>query len=255
MQDNRELERTNGTPQSLTAVVGYSTYSGTGQAGAEQLKQEAMVIARECEDRGLHLTEVVGDPESATQRGLSRPGLAYVLDRIGTGDAEGLVVSDLSKFSESSAELGTIIEWLSRADARFVAAAQSLDTSCAHGRLFADLLIEVSRRERARFSERTRNGLAAARTNGKTTGRRAVTDNPDLTQRISQMRAEGMTLQAIADRLNEEGVPTVRGGAKWRHSSVQAAAGYRRRRESPESARLRQPPARKPRSNGSRDMK
>jgi hypothetical protein len=45
------------------------------------------------------------------------------------------------------------------------------------------------------------------------------------------MRAQGMTLQAIADRLNDEGVPTVRGGAKWRHSSVQAAAGYRRRRE------------------------
>ena len=37
-------------------------------------------------------------------------------------------------------------------------------------------------------------------------------------------------LQAIADRLNEEGVPTVRGGVKWRHSSVQAAAGYRRTR-------------------------
>jgi recombinase len=42
------------------------------------------------------------------------------------------------------------------------------------------------------------------------------------------MRAQGMTLQAIADQLNEEGVPTVRGGTKWRHSSVQAAAGYRR---------------------------
>jgi hypothetical protein len=43
------------------------------------------------------------------------------------------------------------------------------------------------------------------------------------------MRAQGMTLQAIADRLNEKGVPTVRGGAKWRPSSVQAAAGYKRR--------------------------
>ena len=37
-----------------------------------------------------------------------------------------------------------------------------------------------------------------------------------------------MTLQAIADRLNAEGIPTVRGGAKWRPSSVQAAVGYRR---------------------------
>jgi hypothetical protein len=45
-----------------------------------------------------------------------------------------------------------------------------------------------------------------------------------------------MTLQAIADRLNEEGVPTVRGGTKWRHSSVQAAAGYRRGQRAPTPA-------------------
>jgi hypothetical protein len=50
--------------------------------------------------------------------------------------------------------------------------------------------------------------------NGRSTGRAAVADDPDLSQRIAQMRAQGMTLQAIADRLNEEGVPTVRGGAK-----------------------------------------
>jgi hypothetical protein len=37
-----------------------------------------------------------------------------------------------------------------------------------------------------------------------------------------------MTLQAIADQLNAEGVPTLRGGAKWRPSSIQATLGYRR---------------------------
>ena len=37
-----------------------------------------------------------------------------------------------------------------------------------------------------------------------------------------------MTLRAIADVLNEEGVPTVRGGARWRPSSIHAATGYRR---------------------------
>ena len=37
-----------------------------------------------------------------------------------------------------------------------------------------------------------------------------------------------MTLQAIADTLNAEGVPTLRGGAQWRPSSVQSAVGYKR---------------------------
>ena len=45
---------------------------------------------------------------------------------------------------------------------------------------------------------------------------------------VRDLRESGLTLQAIADRLNEEGIPTLRGGAKWRPSSVQSAAGYRR---------------------------
>jgi DNA invertase Pin-like site-specific DNA recombinase len=53
-------------------------------------------------------------------------------------------------------------------------------------------------------------------------------DAPDLDQHIARMRAGGMTLQAIADALNAGGVPTVRGGATWRPSSVQRATGYRR---------------------------
>jgi hypothetical protein len=43
------------------------------------------------------------------------------------------------------------------------------------------------------------------------------------------MRADGLTLQAIADALNADGVPTQRGGSEWRPSSVQTAAGYKRR--------------------------
>lgn len=40
-----------------------------------------------------------------------------------------------------------------------------------------------------------------------------------LRRRIAAMRAEGMTLQAIADQLNGEGVPNPR-GQRWRPSSV-----------------------------------
>jgi DNA invertase Pin-like site-specific DNA recombinase len=105
------------------------------------------------------------------------------------------------------------------------------DDPCSEGgQLAADLLVEISAWERQRLSERTRNGLQAARLGGGPTGRASVTDNPDLRERITEMRARGVTLQAIADQFNEEGVPTVRGGTKWRHSSVQAAAGYQRRR-------------------------
>jgi hypothetical protein len=42
------------------------------------------------------------------------------------------------------------------------------------------------------------------------------------------MREAGLSLQAIADTLNREGIPTLRGGAQWRPSSVQAVTGYKR---------------------------
>jgi hypothetical protein len=47
-------------------------------------------------------------------------------------------------------------------------------------------------------------------------------------ERIAAMRAANMTLSAIAEQLNAEGVPTLRGGKKWRPSSIQATLGYRR---------------------------
>jgi hypothetical protein len=77
-------------------------------------------------------------------------------------------------------------------------------------------------------AEHTHNGLHTPR-NGRPRKRPALADNPELVERIVQMRAQGMTLQAIADRLNEEGVPTVRGGTEWRPSSVRSGLGYKRR--------------------------
>jgi DNA invertase Pin-like site-specific DNA recombinase len=195
-----------------------------------ELARQADLIAHECESRGLDLVEVVHEREPATGRPWSRPGLAYALKRITMGEAAGLVVAELSRLTHSAAELGRLLEWLRKSDARFVAVAHGLDTGNHDGRLAANVLVEVAGWESARLSERTRRGLQAARRSGRAVGRAAVVDDPQLQERIMQMRRQGMTLQAIADQLNAEGVPTVRGGKQWRHSSIQAAAGYRRPR-------------------------
>ena len=42
------------------------------------------------------------------------------------------------------------------------------------------------------------------------------------------MRSANMTLQQIADQFNADSIPTLRGGKRWRPSSIQAALGYRR---------------------------
>jgi peptidoglycan hydrolase-like protein with peptidoglycan-binding domain len=65
---------------------------------------------------------------------------------------------------------------------------------------------------------------------GRPDWRPAVAHDRELRARIARMHAQGMTLQAIAERLGEEGVPTVGRGAKWRPSSVHAGTGYKRLR-------------------------
>ena len=172
------------------------------------------------------MLEVVHEREPRRGHVLSRPGLGYALERISAGEADGLVVAELSRLTHSVPELGRVLEWFSSWDARLIAAAPGLDTDEQGGRLAVRTIIELSRSERERLVERTRKGMRAARRKGPP----GVADNPELRDRIARMRSDGMTLQAIADRLNLEGVPTVRGGAKWRPSSVQGAVGYQRPR-------------------------
>ena len=102
-----------------------------------------------------------------------------------------------------------------------------LDTSTAAGELAAGALIEIGDWERGRIADRTRPGLTAIRATAPR-NHASVRDDPELSARISAMRAQGMSLQAISDTLNAEGVPTLRGGTHWRPSSVQAATGYKR---------------------------
>ena len=136
------------------------------------------------------------------------------------------------RLTRSAADIGELLDRHGRARVRLVVLDLEIDTHTDSGQLVAKALAAVSAGERERLSQRTRMGLAAARQRG-TTGRPAVSDRPELVERITTMRASGMTLQAIADALNAQGEPTVRGGARWRPSSVQAALGYKRRPKAP----------------------
>jgi DNA invertase Pin-like site-specific DNA recombinase/peptidoglycan hydrolase-like protein with peptidoglycan-binding domain len=208
-------------------VVGYLTVSrDEAQAGAPHAASAALGTL--CEERGWPLVKVVHDVDPASDRITDHPGLFHVLQQISGGAAEGIVVPRLRDLTGAASDLGGLLKWLDDSDAFLVALDLSLDTREPSGRLAARALAEVSEWERRRIADRTRSGLAAARSRSAGGGRPSVRDDPELSDRIRTMRAEGMSLQAIADRLNREGVPTLRGGRKWRPSSVQAAAGYKR---------------------------
>ena len=218
----------NGASTKGALAVGYATVPKSDQPNGALVREQAAAINALCEQRGWKLLELVRDVEEPRVKGLDRPGLTYALERMQKGEASCIVVSQLRRLSPSAADLGRILESIAAGGGRLVAMDVDVDTSVPAGRKAANVLISVGAWERERLGERTRKGLEAARAKGSRIGRPAVDDVPGLKDRIAAMRANGMTLQAIADRLNQEGVPTLRGGEKWRPSSVQAAVGYRR---------------------------
>jgi DNA invertase Pin-like site-specific DNA recombinase/peptidoglycan hydrolase-like protein with peptidoglycan-binding domain len=204
-------------------VIGYVTVP-TGPSDQEEQAFED--IESVCEERGWRLLEIVRDPEQT--RMLDRPGLSYALRQIAAGHANALIISDVRRLTRSLVDLGALLEWFREAHAALIALDLDLDTTRAHGDDIASTLITLSEWERQKIARRTRSGLARVKAEGQPTGRPAVADNPELLARIATMRERGMTLQAISDQLNDEHIPTLRGGTKWRPSSVQAALGYKR---------------------------
>jgi peptidoglycan hydrolase-like protein with peptidoglycan-binding domain/DNA invertase Pin-like site-specific DNA recombinase len=202
--------------------------------------RQAAAIEAACTSRGWAFIGGVRESEPANGKGLERPGLSHALARLERGEADCLVVTELARLTRSAAELGELVDRLGRARVRLVVLDLEIDTYTNSGQLVAKALAMVSAWERERLSERTRKGLAAARERG-TAGRPAVSDRPELVEKITTMRASGMTLQAIADALNAQGEPTVRGGTHWRPSSVQAALGYKRRPKAPNPNGLTNP--------------
>jgi DNA invertase Pin-like site-specific DNA recombinase len=206
------------------AVIGYVTLSPDAPPSKADVSVHAIEAA--CERSDWELLEVVTDRENGVSS-LERPGLSRALEQIADGQARGLVVSDLRRLSRSIVDLGALVEWFRDAQAALVALDLGIDTSTPNGHEVAATLVKISGWERERIARRTRSGLAAVKDPPKP-GRASTDERAALVERINAMRAANMTLQAIADQLNAEGVPTLRGGRMWRPSSVQAALGYKR---------------------------
>ncbi len=209
-------------------VLGYVRVSTAEQAdsGLGLASQEA-TIRSACERRGWELLDVVAD-EGESGKSLDRRGLQGALSRIAAGEADGLVAAKLDRISRSVRDFADLLDWFDVAGATLVALDVGVDTSTPGGKLICNVFSAVAEWERDTIGGRTSDGLAALRAQGRPISRPAVADNPELAGRIRSMRVAGASYQAIADALNGDGVPTLRGAAKWTVSAVRGAAGYRR---------------------------
>ena len=86
-------------------------------------------------------------------------------------DGDQLVVTKLDRLGRSLEHLITLSRGLQERDVDLVVLDQGIDTSTAVGRMFFQILGAIAEFEQALMSERTMDGLAAARARGRTAGR------------------------------------------------------------------------------------
>jgi DNA invertase Pin-like site-specific DNA recombinase len=200
-------------------VVGYVRI-GPREKSASRLDLQAQhaIIERECERRGWALARVEEDIRSG--RTLHRPGLTAALSSCRAGDADGIVVARLDRLTYSLDHLARLVREALEGGFNLVALDLGVDLSTPEGRHLASVLAAA-----ARWTPRSlgrRAGRALVRQRGARGRGRPFSTPPELAGRIRSLRRQGWTLQAICDALNSEGVPTPRGGAEWRPTSLRA---------------------------------
>ena len=108
--------------------------------------------------------------EKVTGGRWDRPELHRLLSQLRTGDV--LVVWKLDRLSRSLKDVLALMEKVQQVGAGFQSLTEAIDTTSPGGRMMMQIVGAFAEFERAMLRERTRNGLDAARKEGRIGGRR-----------------------------------------------------------------------------------
>ena len=110
---------------------------------------------------------IFADKITGTAR--SRPELDRLLDQLRQGDV--ITVTKYDRLARSLRDLLDIVDAIQARGAGFRSLAEDIDTTTPAGRLVFHVFASIAQFERERISERTKEGLAAARKRGRVGGR------------------------------------------------------------------------------------
>lgn len=111
--------------------------------------------------------KIFADKITGTSR--SRPELDRLLDQLRQGDV--ITVTKYDRLARSLRDLLDIVDNIQAQGAGFRSLAEDIDTTTPAGRLVFHVFASIAQFERERISERTREGLEAARKRGRIGGR------------------------------------------------------------------------------------
>jgi DNA invertase Pin-like site-specific DNA recombinase len=200
-------------------VIGYVRVSTKDQGkNGYGLGAQHDSLRQFCEQCGYELLTVTSDVVSGADSARMY-GREVAIAAIEMGVADALLVRALDRATRSQLDHASLFERAKQHAWRLMDC-DGADSGDPAQRLTADVRNAVAAEERRKISERTREGLAKARKQGKRLGRPPLVD-AKLAQRIVRLSTrEGLSPNKIAQRLTAQGVPTPGGGSRWYATTV-----------------------------------
>lgn len=216
---------TNADGRAVVNVAAYTRVSTSEQADSGAgLDAQRRALADEAARRGWVLVEVFEDAGASGKSMAGRPGLEAALAAVESGRADVLAVAKLDRLSRSVHDFAGLVARAQRKGWSLVALdLPGMDMTTPVGGLLANIVASVAEWERKTIGQRTKDALAVKRAQGVRLGR-PRTMCPQAVQLIGELRAEGRSYRAIAETLNERGIPTAQGGKRWHAETVRMAA-------------------------------
>ena len=176
-------------------IIGYARVS------TDEQKLEAQIDALE----GAGAERIFSDKITGSKR--KRPQLDQMIDQLRQGDV--VVVTKYDRLARSLRDLLDIVETIRERGAGFRSVAEDIDTTTPAGRLVFHVFASIAQFERERISERTREGLQAARKRGRVGGRPPAL-SPAQRDEVRRMRDEEHRPLSEIARLFKVSTKTVR---------------------------------------------
>ncbi|MBW1723294.1 MAG: recombinase family protein [Deltaproteobacteria bacterium] len=219
----------------MRKVYAYLRVSGLGQVKGDGLKRQLEVIRAYAKRAGYEVVEVFREEGvSGAVDETQRPAFEAMVSAILQDGVDTVIVEGMDRLARKSTIQELLISYLASKEIRLLSARTETDITAEYQAdpmkraliqiqgVFSELekSLLVKKLRVARERKRAETGRCEGRKPyGETEEERAVIHRIRLMRRRRKRGLKGMSLQAIADRLNAEGIPT-KAGARWTPTQV-----------------------------------
>jgi DNA invertase Pin-like site-specific DNA recombinase len=209
----------------MKKVFAYLRVSGKSQVDGDGFPRQIKAIREYAEAHDLTIAKIYREEGVSGTRELQhRPALAELVDKLSTNGVRTVIIEKLDRLARDLMVQETIIaDWRKKGIELISVAEPDLCVDDPSRKLVRQMFGAIAEYEKEMLVLRLRGARKRIRDSGKRCdGRKPYGFKPgeqDIIAQIGALRSEGLGVDTIAGRLNDEGVKP-RSGAKWYPMSV-----------------------------------